>query len=90
MKKLSTKYGFAYLFIVYLKNKKYTDLRINLKEEKSCLYILEDDDIFEIFLDKNERLKPNLLKYLPKNNPLIKQLNKLNKIIHNDIKYFNL
>ena len=57
--KLSSKYGFAYLFIVYLKDKKLSDFRINLREEKSCLYIFEDDELFEIFLDNNERLKPN-------------------------------
>ena len=86
--KLSAKYGFAYLFIVYLKNKKLSDLRFNLNEEKSCLYVLGDDELFEIFLDNNERLKPNLFKFLPKNDPFSKELNELNNIIHNDIKNF--
>ena len=88
IEKLSAKYGFAYLFIVYLKNKKLADLRINLREEKSCLYILEDDELLNIFEDNNERLKPNLLKFQPKSDPLTTQLNELNKYIHKDIKNF--
>jgi hypothetical protein len=53
--KLSSKYGFAYLFIVYLKNKQLSDLRFNLREEKSSIYILGDDELLEIFIDNKER-----------------------------------
>ena len=86
--KLSSKYGFAYLFIVYLKDKQLSDLRINLREEKSSLYILGDEELSEIFRDNNERLKPNLMKFLPKSDPLTIQLNKLNKYVLNDIENF--
>jgi len=88
IQKLSTKYGFAYLFIIYLKNKNLADLRIELNEEKSCLYILEDDELLNIFEDNNKRLKPNLLKFLPKSDPLTIGLNELNKYIYKDIKNF--
>ena len=53
------------------------DLRIKLCEEKSCLYILGDDELLEIFIDNNERLKPNLMKFLPKNGPITTQLKEL-------------
>jgi hypothetical protein len=44
-KLLSSKYGFAYLFIIYLKNKKISDRRNSLNIEKSIIYIFEDYEL---------------------------------------------
>ena len=85
--KISSKYGFGYLFIVYLKNTNLADL-INLREEKSSLYILGDDELLEIFIDNKERLKQNLIKFPPKSDLLTAKLNELNKYSLNDIKNF--
>ena len=36
---LSSKYGFAYLFIINLKDKKIIDIRENINKQKSIIYI---------------------------------------------------
>ena len=39
-KSLSSQYGFAYLFLVYVKNKKISDITIDLSEQNSVIYFL--------------------------------------------------
>ena len=80
-KSLSSKYGFAYLFLVYTKNKQITDMRINLNVFNSVIYIFNDNELFEIYNDNNERLKPNLQKFLPENTDKTRLA--LNKLIEN-------
>ena len=65
---LSSKYGFAYLFIIYLKDKKILDIRENIKNQKSIIYISDDYELFEICKDNNERLKPYFLEILANKN----------------------
>ena len=89
-KSLSANYGFAYLFLVYIKSKQILDMRINLKEINSVIYIFNDFELLEYFKDNNERLKPNLQKFLPdNNNPTMKVLNELEEdVVYKDIKNF--
>ena len=62
---LSSKYGFAYLFLIYLKNEKLSNvIHCLIKEEKSIIYIYDDAELFEIYKENNEQLKPSLLIYL--------------------------
>ena len=89
-KSLSHKYGFAYLFLVYIKSKQLSDLRINLNIFNSVIYIFSDFELLECFKDNNERLKPNLQKFLPENdNKILKFTNELvEKYAYKDIKDF--
>ena len=64
---LSSKYGFAYLFLVYVKNKKLTDIKDSLKILSSIYYFFDSNELIEIYKDNNERLRPPLAGYLPEN-----------------------
>ena len=91
-KLLSSKYGFAYLFIIYLKNKKISDIRNSIIIEKSIIYIFEDYELIEIYKENNEILKPGLIYYLLSNDSLyykcFKKFNLLKESIYNDMKNF--
>ena len=88
-KSLSSKYGFAYLFLVYIKNKQISDMRIDLKAFNSVIYIFNDFELLEYFKDNNERLKPYLEKFLPENDePTVDKLNDLIKFVYKDIEVF--
>lgn len=86
---LSSKYGFSYLFLVYVKNKKLIDIKDSLKNLESIYYFLDDRELIEIYKDNNERLRPRLAGYLPQNEhfPEYKQSqDELNNKINEDIK----
>ena len=89
-KSLSSKYGFAYLFFVCVKNKQISDMRIDLHTFDSVIYIFNDIELLDYFKDNNERLKPNLQNYLPENNnPTLKAINDLvENVVYKDIKDF--
>ena len=89
-KSLSSKYGFAYLFFVYIKNKQISDMRIDFHTFNSVIYIFNDIELLYYLKDNNERLKPNLQKFLPENNNLtLKALNELvENVVYKDIKDF--
>ena len=48
-KLLSSKYGFAYLFIVYIINQKKSDVKLDYNLQKSIIYIFEDYELIEIY-----------------------------------------
>ena len=50
-KLLSSKYGFAYLFIVYIINQKKSDVKLDYNLQKSIIYIFEDYELIEIYKD---------------------------------------
>ena len=87
-KLLSSKYGFAYLFIVYIINQKKSDVKLNFNLQKSIIYIFEDYELIEIYKDNNERLKPYLESFLIKTEPYDKNLEALKLFILDDIKNF--
>lgn len=87
-KLLSSKYGFAYLFIVYIINQKKSDVRLDVNLQKSIIYILEDYELNEIYKDNNERLKPNLESLLIETKPYGESFENLKLFILNDIKNF--
>ena len=87
-KLLSSKYGFAYLFIVYIINQKKSDVKLDFNLQKSIIYIFEDYELIEIYKDNNERLKPFLERYLIKTEPRDKNLENLKLFIFDDIKNF--
>jgi hypothetical protein len=91
-KLLSSKYGFAYLFIVYIINQKKSDVKLNFNLQKSIIYIyiFEDYELIEIYKDNNERLKPYLESFLIKTEPYDKNLEALKLFILDDIKILNL
>ena len=89
-KKLSSKYGFEYLFLIYIKNRQIFDMRINLNKSNSVIYIYNDFELLEYFKDNNERLKPNLYRFLPEyNNYTLEKINDfVEKHVYKDIKDF--
>ena len=90
-KNLSSKYGFAYLFLVYVNNKKLIDIKNDLKELKSIYYIFEDSELIEIYKDNNERLRPRLAGYLPENySEYKKSMDELKEMVNEDIKDLKL
>ena len=66
-KSLSSQYGFAYLFLVYVKNKKLSDIIIDLSEQNSVIYFFDDSELKEIYKDNNQKLRPRLRAFLPEN-----------------------
>ena len=87
-KRLSSKYGFSYLFLVYVKNKKLIDIKDSLKKLTSIYYFLDDRELIEIYKDNNERLRPPLAGYLPENEhfPEYKKTkDELNQMINKNI-----
>ena len=66
-KNLSAKYGFAYLFLVSVKNKKLDNFINNLSEQYSAIYFFSDYQLKEIYKDNNERLRPRLREYMIEN-----------------------
>ena len=87
-KRLSSKYGFSYLFLVYVKNKKLIDIKDSLKKLTSIYYFLDDRELIEIYKDNNERLRPRLAGYLPENEhfPEYKKTkDELNQMINKNI-----
>jgi len=92
-KELSSKYGFSYLFLVYVKNKKLTDIKDSLKKLESIYYFFDSNELIEIYKDNNERLTPLLAGYLPENEnfPELKkakdELNEINNERFKDLKY---
>ena len=87
IKNLSCLYGFAYIFIVYLKNKKLQDIKNILKQQRSIIYVCGDNELFEIYKDNNEKLRPRLREYIPENFTFYKKLmNKNKKFLNKEIK----
>ena len=86
-KNLSSKYGFAYLFLVYVKNKQLFDIKNDLSVQNSLIYFSDNNELIEIYKDNNERLRPRLREFLPENNtPFRIELNKFNEeCIYNDL-----
>ena len=87
-KRLSSKYGFSYLFLVYVKNKKLIDIKDSLKNLTSIYYFLDDRELIEIYKDNNERLRPRLAGYLPQNEHFPeyrKAQDELNQMINKNI-----
>ena len=87
-KLLSSKYGFAYLFIVYIINQKKSDVQLDVNLQKSIIYIFEDYELIEIYKDNNERLKPYIKSFLIETEPYDKSLENLKLFILDDIKNF--
>ena len=87
-KLLSSKYGFAYLFIVYIINQKKSDVQLDLNLQKSIIYIFEDYELIEIYKDNNERLKPYIKNFIFKTEPSDKNLEDIKLFIFDDIKNF--
>ena len=81
---LSSKYGFAYLFLIYLKKVKLSNIFCDLGRENSIIYIFEDCKLIEIYKENNEKLKPGLLKFLDQN----KLYGELMEMFYDDIKNF--
>ena len=71
-KNLSSKYGFAYLFLVFVKNQKLINMKNDLKVQKSVIYFCDDNELSEIYKDNNERLRPRLREFLPENYSIFK------------------
>lgn len=77
---LSSKYGFAYLFLVYIKNEQLIDIRDDLKIKNSLIYFCDNNELVEIYKDNNERLRPRLRDFLPENiNPIKIELNQIHE-----------
>ena len=66
-KDLSSKYGFAYLFLVHVENIQLVKILTDLKEQNSVIYFNEDFELREIYKDNNERLRPRLREYMKEN-----------------------
>ena len=75
-KNLSSKYGFVYLFLVYIKNKELIDMMDDLSDQKSVIYFYDDIELSEIYKDNNERLRPRIREFI-KDNYNIYQLEKI-------------
>ena len=86
-KNLSSKYGFAYLFLVYVKNKKIIEIRNDLREQNSLIYFFDKNELIEIYKDNNERLRPRLREFLTENiTPFRIELNKINEeFVYNNL-----
>jgi len=77
---LSSKYGFAYLFLVYIKNEQLIDIRDDIKIKNSLIYFCDNNELVEIYKDNNERLRPRLRDFLPENiNPIKIELNRIHE-----------
>jgi len=87
-KLLSSKYGFAFLFIVYVVNQKKSDVQLDVNLKKPIIYIFDDYELIEIYKDNNERLKPYLESFLIETEPDNKSLENLKSFILDDIKNF--
>ena len=87
-KLLSSKYGFAFLFIVYVVNQKKSDVQLDVNLKKPIIYIFDDYELIEIYKDNNERLKPYLESFLIETEPDNKSLENLKLFILDDIKNF--
>ena len=66
-KDLSSKYGFAYLFLVHIENIELVKIRTDLKEQNSVIYFGGGYELREIYKDNNERLRQRLREYLKEN-----------------------
>jgi len=58
---------FAYLFLIYAKNKKISEKKINIRagKQKPIIYIYQDYELIEFYKDNNERLKPCWISSIP-------------------------
>ena len=80
---LSSKYGFAYLFLVYIKNEQLFNIRDDITKQYSIIYFCDNNELVEIYKDNNERLRPRLREFLPENiNPIKIELNQINEEIN--------
>ena len=66
-KLLNSQYGFAYLFLVHVKNKKLLDIIIDLNKQNSAIYFFDDSELKEIYKDNNQKLRPRLREFLSEN-----------------------
>ena len=66
-KYLSSKYGFAYLFLVQIDVIKFVKVKEDLKVQNSVIYFFDEDELREIYKDNNERLRPRLREYIKEN-----------------------
>ena len=66
-KDLSSKYGFAYLFLVHVEIIQLVKIRTDISEQNSVIYFNEDFELREIYKDNNERLRPRLREYMKEN-----------------------
>jgi len=66
-KDLSSKYGFAYLFLVHVENIQLVKILTDLKEQNSVIYFNQGFELREIYKDNNERLRPRLREYMKEN-----------------------
>ena len=64
-KLLNSQYGFAYLFLVHIKNKKLLDIIIDLNKQNSAIYFFDNSELKEIYKDNNQKLRPRLREFLP-------------------------
>ena len=64
-KNLSTKYGFGYLFIIYVNN--LSNIKNNFMKEKSRIYIITDNELIEIYNENNEKLKAGPVGFVNEN-----------------------
>ena len=82
---LSSKYGFAYLFLVYIKNNQLFDIRDDLAMKDSVIYFCDNNELVEIYKDNKERLRPRLREFLPENiNPIKIELDEIKEEIFFD------
>ena len=80
---LSSKYGFAYLFLVCIKNEQLFDIRDDLTIQYSIIYFCNNNELVEIYKDNNERLRPRLREFLPENiNPIKIELDQIKEEIY--------
>ena len=84
VKSLSIKYGFAYLFLIYTKNKKISEKKINVRagKQKPIIYIYQDYELIEFYKDNNERLKPCWISSIPNNYFYRNNDNAMNNLIN--------
>ena len=89
-KNLSSKYGFVYLFLVYIKNKELIDIMDNLSDQKSVIYFCDDIELNEIYKDNNERLRPRIREFIKENYNLfhITKIQFEEECIYGDIEKF--
>ena len=66
-KDLSSKYGFAYLFLFHIENIELVKIRTDLREQNSVIYFGGGYELREIYKDNNERLRPRLREYMKEN-----------------------
>jgi len=67
LKDLSSKYGFAYLFLFHVEKIQLVKIPTDLKEQNSVIYFHEDFELRDIYKDNNERLRPRLREYMKEN-----------------------